>query len=109
MKDRLISIGGIITAVLSVSCCLGPFLFILFGITGLGFLTQFAWLRPYLLLVTFVLVGIAYHYSYGKGNKCEIEGSCNTRTQTINRVLFWLLVAFAVFGLSFPYIAGLFI
>lgn len=106
MKNGLSFMGGIVTALLATVCCIGPALFILFGITGLGFLSMFEWLRPYFLGLTFVFVGIAYRYAYGKGSNCGPGGTCNPGARKINRVLFWALVGFSIFGASFPYVAG---
>ncbi|MBI4972728.1 MAG: hypothetical protein HZC16_02790 [Candidatus Omnitrophica bacterium] len=106
MKDRFTSIGGMFTAFLAASCCLGPALFLAFGITGLGFLSRLEVFRPYLLIATFVLVGISYYYAYGKGSRCKDGAVCSPRGMRINRVLFWVLVGFAVFGISFPYVAA---
>lgn len=106
MKEKSLFIGGIITSLLAVSCCIGPVLFLLLGITGLGFLSRLEWLRPYLLAVTFILVGISFYYAYGKGSKCGSEGTCNPGTRRVNRSLFWVLIGFAIFGLSFPSVVG---
>ncbi|MBI5237834.1 MAG: hypothetical protein HY887_05360 [Deltaproteobacteria bacterium] len=106
-KDRItVYIGGMLTALLASACCIGPALFLAFGITGLGFLSRFEWLRPYFLLLTLVLVGISYRYAYGRGSNCGTDGTCNLPARRINRILFWVLVGFAVFGFSFPYIAA---
>jgi len=106
MKSRLSYIGGIFTALLASVCCIGPAMFILFGITGLGFLSRIEWLRPYFLRLTFVFVGIAYRYAYGKGSICGPDGTCNPSARKMNRVFFWVLVGFSIFGVSFPYMAG---
>ncbi len=106
MKERRASITGMFTALLAASCCLGPALFLAFGITGLGFLSRLESFRPYLLGVTFILAGVAYYYAYGKGSHCGPDGTCNPRTQKINRILFWVFVGFAIFGFSFPYVAA---
>ncbi len=107
MKERLSALAGIVTAVLASACCLGPALFILFGITGLGFLSGLEWLRPYMLVLTLIFVGVSYHYAYGKGAGCGEE--CNPRALRITRALFWVLVGFAIFGFAFPYVAGWFV
>lgn len=106
-KDRItVYFGGMLTALLASACCIGPALFLAFGITGLGFLSRFEWLRPYFLLLTFILVGIAYRYAYGKGSNCGPGGACNPSARRINRILFWVLIGFAIFGVSFPYVAA---
>ncbi len=101
MKERLSALAGIVTALLASACCLGPLLFILFGITGLGFLRGLDWLRPYMLALTLIFVAIAFHYAYGKGARCAEE--CNPKALRINRALFWVLVGFALFGFGLPY------
>ena len=106
MKSRLSHIGGIFTALLASVCCIGPAMFILFGITGLGFLSRIEWLRPYFLGLTFVFVGIAYRSAYRKGSNCGSDGTCNLSARKINRVLFWVLIGFSIFGVSFPYVAA---
>ena len=102
MKERLSALAGILTALLASACCLGPALFLFFGITGLGFLSRLDWLRPYMLALTIIFVAIAFHYAYGKGARCAKE--CNPRALRINRALFWVLVGFALFGFGFPYV-----
>ena len=106
MKGRYTVIGGIITALLAASCCIGSVLFLLFGITGLGFLSSLAWFRPYFIGITLVLVVASFHYSYGRGARCAEEGVCSLRTIRVKKVMFWILVVFAVFGVSFPHVAG---
>jgi hypothetical protein len=106
MKERFASVTGVFTALIAASCCIGPALFLAFGITGLGFLSRLEVFRPYLLIATFVLAGISYYYAYGKGSRCKDGEVCNPRAMRINRVLFWVLVGFAVFGISFPYVAA---
>ena len=106
MKERYAVIGGIVTALLAASCCIGPALFLAFGITGLGFLSSLEWFRPYFIGITLVLVVASFHYAYGRGARCADEGSCSLRTMRVKRGMFWVLVAFAIFGISFPHVAG---
>ena len=83
MKERMASAGGIVSALLAASCCIGPALFLAFGITGLGFLSKLEPLRPYMLALTFLFVGGAWHYAYGKGSACGPEGTCRPSTFSI--------------------------
>lgn len=107
MKDkRIIFISGMFTALLASACCIGPVLFFAFGITGLGVLSRFEWLRPYSLILTFVFIGMAYRYAYGRGSRCEADGACNPAARRINRILFWILVGFTIFGVGFPYVSA---
>lgn len=106
MKEKFVSIGGMFTALLASACCIGPALFLVFGITGLGALSRYEWLRPYMLFLTLVLVGISYRYAYGRSSTCGPGGACNPAARKVNRVLFWVLVGFAIFGVSFPYVGA---
>lgn len=106
MKDRYLTIGGIVTALLAASCCIGPALFLVFGITGLGFLSSLEWFRPYFIGITLLLVVVSFHYAYGRGARCVDEGGCSLRTMWVRWLMFWVLVAFALFGVSFPHVAG---
>ena len=103
MKGGLSYMGGIVTALLASACCIGPALFIAFGVTGLGFLTGLQPLRPYMLGASFIFLGLSWRKAYGR--KCE-EGSCSPGSLKISRALFWIVAATVVFGLAFPYVAG---
>ncbi len=106
MKDKYALIGGIVTSLLAAGCCIGPVLFLTFGITGLGFLSSLEWFRPYFIGITLLLVAFAYHYAYGRGARCADKGKCSLRTMRVKKATFWVLAAFAAFGISFPHIAG---
>lgn len=106
MRDRYAAIGGIVTSLLATGCCIGPVLFLVFGITGLGFLSRLAWFRPYFIGITLILVAASFHYAYGRGARCADKGGCSLRTMRVKRVMFWVLLGFAAFGISFPHVAG---
>lgn len=104
MKERLASIGGIISAFLSISCCVGPAVLSVLGIAGAGYVLRYEWLRPYWLVMSFVFLGIAYRYSYGKASRCDSKEKCDSRSKRINRVLFWLLAGLVLLGVFLPYL-----
>ena len=54
--------GGAVTAAFaSALCCAGPVLAVAAGISGAGLASTFEPLRPYLLGVTFLMVGAAHY------------------------------------------------
>lgn len=106
MKEKFASITGIVTGLLAGACCIGPALFLSFGITGLGFLSSMEIFRPYLLILTFIFVGMAYSHAYGKGSPCRPDGTCDPRAMRITRIIFWVLIIVAIFGVSFPYVSA---
>lgn len=105
MKEKLFTIGGVLTSLLASACCLAPAVLLMLGITGLGFLSGLEWSRPYLLAVTFAFLGLAYRSAYGKGRGCGKDGVCWLGASRLNKILFWVLAAFAVFGVVSPYLA----
>lgn len=104
MKERLASIGGIISAFLASICCVGPAVLTVLGVAGTGFLLRFEWLRPYWLIMSFVFLGMAYRYAYGRAGRCNSNGKCELRSKRTNRVLFWVLSVFVLFGIVSPYL-----
>ncbi|MBI2411701.1 MAG: mercury transporter MerT [Deltaproteobacteria bacterium] len=104
MKERLASIGGIVSAFLASICCVGPVVLSVLGVAGTGFLLRFEWLRPYFLVISFVFLGIAYRYSYGRASRCNSERKCDMRSKRTNRFLFWVLAGFVLFGVVSPYL-----
>lgn len=104
MKERLASIGGMLSAFLASICCVGPAVLAVLGIAGTGFLLRFEWLRPYFLIMSFVFLGMAYRYAYGRAGRCNSERRCDMRYKRTNRVFFWVLAVFVLFGIASPYL-----
>ncbi len=70
--------SGIILALASSLCCIGPLL-ALFGAAG-GALSMFSWiepLRPYLMLVTALVLGLAFYRVYKPVKKDDC--GCDTK------------------------------
>ncbi len=103
IKGVSVSIGGMAAVIAASVCCIGPALFIVFGITGLGFLSKLEFLRPYTLALTFILVVMSYYYAYGSGARCD-DGTCSLPARRMNRIFFWSLVVIVTLGLTFPFI-----
>lgn len=56
--------GSVIGGVLASACCIGPLVFALLGISGAASARRFVPFRPYLLVLTYGLLGAAFYLAY---------------------------------------------
>ncbi|HQS22877.1 MAG: hypothetical protein B7Y11_01595 [Sphingobacteriia bacterium 24-36-13] len=100
--------SGLLLALASSLCCIVPIL-ALFGAAGSA-VSMFSWiapLRPYLLTLTVVVLGIAFYRAYRPARKDEC-GCADKKTGMQSKQFLWI-IAFLSVGLSaFPYYADYF-
>ncbi len=101
-KEKLALGSSLIVAVLSSLCCLGPVVAFL-GLGSLGLAAFFESLRPYLLVITALLLGAAFYFAYRSDTVCE-GGVCHKRGNTV----LWIVTVLVVLLAVFPYYSGLF-
>ena len=109
MKAQGATLGGsVVSGVLASACCLGPLVLSLLGVSGAAFAQRFAPLRPYLLVLTYGLLGGAFYLTYrpakvacGPGEACEMP-----RASRLGRVLLWVGTAVVVLATLFPLYSG---
>jgi len=101
-KGFLSTVGSLIPSFLVSTCCLGPTVYVLFGVSVSG-LSVFAPLEPYrplFMTVAVALLGSAFYHLYVRppAFECAENGRSSLRTQ---RLLFWVAsVVFMVAALS---------
>jgi len=100
-KEALSSLGSLVPSVLVSTCCLGPTLYVLFGVSvgGLSIFTPLEPYRPVFLFAALGLLGYAFHHLYIRPPQfdCVEDGHSALRT---SRVVFWVAsVIFAVAAL----------
>lgn len=105
--------GGLLAAIVASVCCLGPLVLVSVGIGGawISGLTAFEPYRPYALGVALVCMGLAWRQIYRApaAAQCEPGTLCALpQTNRIYRVMFWLVSAFVLLALGFPYLAPFF-
>ena len=108
MKRENIAVGGaVLTAIGASLCCIGPLLFVAFGVGAFGAATAFGPLRPYLLAVAALALAFGFYRTYFRREACAPGEACTTRPASrAARVSLWLAsLAVLVFALS-PYYAG---
>lgn len=114
MKDKLLSGGGIITALLASLCCITPVLAVLGGLGGIA--TTFSFLeplRPYLIGLTAIVLGYAFYNAYKPKKKNDIDCACETddlpngkagKPKFINSKKFlWIVTVVSALLITFPY------
>ena len=102
-KRNVAAAGGVISAVLASSCCIGPLALITLGASGawIGNLTALKAYQPIFVIVTLSFLSFGFWQVYGKAKPDCVDGSyCATPTSNlIVKSALWvatLLVALAL-------------
>lgn len=99
--------SSVVSAVIASICCVGPLLFALLGIGGLGFVAKLEPYRLPLTALTFALLGTGFWLSYRRpkpatGESCEV---CEVpRVSRAGRVMLWVATTLVIAFLAFPYL-----
>lgn len=105
MKEIITGVGSVITAFLASLCCIGPVVGVLLGVGGLGAAASLEVYRPYFLGVTFIFLGGAFYFSYGKKEDCEEGEACDVRQGGgWQRILLWVATGVALIFAAAPYL-----
>jgi mercuric ion transport protein len=108
MKDKAFLGASLLAALVASFCCILPIVFALAGMGIAGASAFFAAWRPYLLGLTFVLLGIGFYLSYRKRrDACEPGSACERPVvNRSGRVGLWLAAVFVTLFAAFPYYSG---
>ncbi len=108
VKKFLLSLGGIVTAILSSACCVIPFILISFGMGGswLSHLMILAPYRLYFIFAAFVFLGLGFFRIYrNTTEKCSTDSYCKNPISTkIAKSMLWIATIIIVVSLAFPYL-----
>ena len=111
------ALGAVGAAFLASLCCVGPLVFVAFGV-GAGLASSFEPLRPVFTILTLALLTVGFYVVYGRrpavsqveGTAREPEGSCAVpRYHRRDRKLLWVATLIALVFLTFPQWSVLFI
>ena len=95
-------LGAVVTAVLASTCCLGPLLFLMFGVSvgSLSFLHIFAPYRSYFTVIALVIITyLWWHYFFKIRKRPVCEGSiCKNYVKYLSIGTFFVFVM-----LTYPY------
>ena len=107
------AVGAVGAAFLASLCCVGPLVFVAFGV-GAGLASTFEPLRPIFTVTTVALLALGFYVVYRRQTRvsaavtggdaaCGPAASCAVpRNQTRDRVLLWVATVLALVFLIFP-------
>ena len=99
---------SVLAAIIASFCCILPIVFALTGFSILGASALFDAWRPYLLGVTFGLLGLGFYFAYRpKKEQCAPGSACAMPvTNRSGRLMLWISTAAVVLFAAFPYYSG---
>ena len=108
-------VGAVLAALGASLCCIGPLLFVAFGV-GAGLASTFEPLRPLFTALTFLGLGIGFYTVYGRRWKAKRAETCHApgdaspadactvpRSRTRDQVILWIATVLALVFWSFNY------
>ncbi len=105
-EETLTVVGTVVAALGASLCCILPVAVAVFGVGSAALGAKLEPLRPYFLVLTAAILGFAFYRAY-RPEPCEPGQACavpaNRRWQ---RILLWIVAAFALALTTFPYYAG---
>ncbi|MDP7320699.1 MAG: mercuric transporter MerT family protein [Bacteriovoracaceae bacterium] len=104
--QRATLLGGVIASIVAASCCIGPLIFAVLGVSSARLLSKMEPYRPYLTVLTLVLLGLAFFYTYKKkpADECEDGSYCaNPKSDKWNKRILWIATVLILGFLTFPY------
>lgn len=104
MKSKALLAGSVLASIAASVCCIVPFLAIFFGLGKFGAATGLEVLRPYLLGLTTLFLGIAFYSTYSNtAGKCA-DGTC--AVSRTSRIALFAIIAVVIAAAAFPYYSG---
>ena len=104
--ERMATAGSVVSGILASACCLGPLVLGLMGLSGAAFAQRFEPFRPYLLIVTYALLGGAFYLTYRPPSACGPGEICAIpRANRVGTIMLWIAAIVVVFATAFPWYA----
>ncbi len=94
--------GGVFAGLAASLCCIGPLLSLSLGLGSFAAAAWFAQWRPVFLVVTFVLLGLAWYLTYRRAKVTCADGSCARPPGKAVRFSLWLGTLVAVAAAVYP-------
>ena len=104
----LFAAGSVFAAIIASFCCILPIAFALTGFSILGASALFDAWRPYLLGLTFGLLGLGFYFAYRpRQEQCAPGLACTMpAANRSGRLMLWLAAAAVILFAAFPYYSG---
>ncbi len=98
--------GSVVSGILASACCIGPLVLGLLGISGAAFAQRFEPFRPYLLILTYALLGGAFYLTYRPQAACASGEACEMpRASRVGKMMIWIAAIVVVLATAFPWYA----
>lgn len=100
-----------LAAILASTCCLGPLLLVMLGVSGawIGNLTVLEPYRPLFIGAALIALFFAYRRIFRPAQACKPDEVCAIpRVKTLYKIIFWGVGALVVVALAFPYVLPFF-
>ena len=88
------------------ACCVAPWAVALLGVSGAVLFARLAFLQPYVVLATIVLLGVGFWFAYGR--RPAVDAACDNAHGRRLRWLVWA-AAFIVIAVDFASFAPRFL
>lgn len=107
-RSGLLMVSSVVAAILASFCCILPIVFAITGFTAIGASAAFAEWRPYLLTLTFGLLGLGFYFAYRPVKAdCGPNGVCaRPLPKRSGRLMLWLATVAVIVFAAFPYFSG---
>lgn len=108
-RTALALVGATLSAPAASLCCIVPFAAALLGLAGFGVSSLMAAWRPYLLAITFSLLGAGFYLAYRPQPEqaCASGAECKTsRARPWNKWAVWMTAVLVITFSVFPYYGG---
>ncbi|GAB4179892.1 MAG: hypothetical protein Tsb0017_28700 [Geothermobacteraceae bacterium] len=98
--------GAVISGFLASACCIGPLLAVFLGIGSAGALVALEPWRPWMMVLTFLFLGLGFYVTYRKPKTTAGAGSdcCSPGRRKRQKTLLWLATLFSLVMLFWPQI-----
>ncbi len=103
--------AGGVAAILASTCCLGPLLLVMLGVSGawIGKLRVMEPYSHYFLALALVSMFFAYRRIYRPAQNCKPGEVCAIpQVQVAYKIIFWLVAALIVVALGYPFVVPYF-
>lgn len=107
MDKKVVGLAALASAGLASVCCIGPLVLTGLGVGSLGLAAGLTKYRPVFLLMTGVVLAVAFYLAYRKRSEPCADGSCELRSGSrAMKAGVWTVAAFAAALATFPSWSG---
>jgi len=106
-KNAWLGVGTVFAAIGASLCCILPVAVAFLGVGSAALGAQLEPLRPYFLVLTALLLALAFYQAY-KPQKCAPGEVCAVpKSRRRHRIMLWIVAVLAVALMAFPYYVSL--